>query len=45
MPISEEHKKKRGRNIALALVLGAMVVLFFTVTVVRIGGNIVDRPF
>ncbi len=45
MPLSDEHKKKRGRNIALALVLGAMVVLFFTVTMVRIGGNIVDRPF
>jgi hypothetical protein len=39
MPISEEHKKRRGRNIALALVLGALVVLFFVITMVRLGGQ------
>lgn len=45
MPMSDEHKKKRGRNVTLAVVLAAMVVLFFTVTVVKLGGNVVDRPF
>ncbi|MGB0920099.1 MAG: hypothetical protein ACPG1C_02135 [Alphaproteobacteria bacterium] len=45
MPITDEHKKKKGRNVTLALILGALVVLFFTVTMVKIGGNIVDRPF
>jgi len=39
MPISEQHKKKRGLNLAIGLTLGAMVVLFFAVTVVRIGEN------
>lgn len=39
MPISEEHKKRRGRNIALALALGALVVLFFAITMVRLGGQ------
>jgi len=39
MPISEEHRKRRGRNIALALVLAAMVALFFAITIVRLGGQ------
>jgi hypothetical protein len=39
MPISDEHRKRRGRNIALALVLGALVVLFFAITLVRLGGQ------
>lgn len=42
MPLSDQHKKKRSRNVALALALGAMVVLFFTVTMVKIGGNIIQ---
>lgn len=42
MPLSDQHKKKRGRNVALALALGAMVALFFTVTLVKIGGNIIQ---
>ncbi|WP_269715527.1 hypothetical protein [Caulobacter sp. NIBR2454] len=37
-------KARRGRNIALALGLVAFVVLVFVVTLVRLGGNIVDRP-
>ncbi len=39
MPITEEHKKRRGRNIALALVLVGLVVLFFAITIVRLGGQ------
>ncbi|MBL27320.1 MAG: hypothetical protein CMM50_07205 [Rhodospirillaceae bacterium] len=39
MPISEEHKRRRGRNYALAGVLLALVVLFFVVTMVKIGGQ------
>jgi hypothetical protein len=30
---------RRGRNIALALVLLGFVVLFYAITMVRIGGN------
>ncbi len=37
-------KARRGRNIALALGLTAFVILVFVVTLVRLGGNIVDRP-
>ena len=38
-PEEEERFKKarRGRNIALALVLVALVVLFYLITIVRIG--------
>lgn len=39
MPISDEHKKKRGVNLAVGLTLGALVLLFFAVTIVRIGEN------
>jgi hypothetical protein len=39
MPISEEHQKRRGRNITLGLVLAALVVLFFVVTIVKMGAS------
>ena len=38
MPIGEEHKKRRGRNFALAGFLLFLVVLFFAVTLVKMGG-------
>jgi len=40
MSPEEEDKFKRarrGRNIALALILGGLVVLFYAITIVRIG--------
>jgi hypothetical protein len=39
MPITEEHKKRRGRNFALAGFLLFLVVLFFAVTLVKLGGT------
>lgn len=30
-------KSRRGRNIALALVLGGFVVLFYAITIVKMG--------
>jgi len=39
----EEKKRLRQRNIALAWLLGAMVVLFFIVTIARLGGNVANR--
>ena len=38
-------KARRGRNIALAVGLVAFVILIFVVTVVRLGGNVANRPF
>jgi hypothetical protein len=34
--ILQEQKARRGRNIAIALFLGGLVVLFFIMTVVRL---------
>jgi hypothetical protein len=46
MELTEEQKnRRRARSIAIAWALGAMVVLFFVVTVVRLGANVVNRPF
>jgi len=36
MPLHDEHKKRAGRNYALAGVLFAMVFLFFLVTLVKL---------
>lgn len=40
-----ELKARRGRNIALALGLVLFVVLVFLVTIVKLGANVLDRPF
>ena len=41
----EDMARRRKRAIALALVLVALVVLFFITTIVRLGGNVADRTF
>jgi len=33
---------RRKRNVAIALALGGMVVLFFVMTIVRLGGHVVE---
>ena len=37
MPLSEHHKRLRGKNYALAGALLALVVLFFAITMVKLG--------
>jgi len=39
MPVSEEHRRKRGRNYALAAVLLFLVALFFVVSIVKMKGG------
>ena len=41
----EDMARRRKRAIALALVLAALVILFFITTMVRLGGNVADRSF
>ncbi|XSG80991.1 MAG: hypothetical protein ACPW61_07740 [Methyloligella sp. ZOD6] len=42
----EEFKRRRDkRSIAIALVLAGLVILFFIVTIVRLGGNVANRAF
>jgi len=40
----ERQRRQRMRSLAIAWVLAALVVLFFIVTIVRLGGNVVVRP-
>jgi hypothetical protein len=35
----EEKRQRRARSIALALALGALVVLFYVVTIAKLGAN------
>jgi hypothetical protein len=37
-------RERRKRSIVLALVLGGLVVLFFLMTIVRLGGHVLDMP-
>ncbi|AMN54789.1 hypothetical protein ACP90_22970 [Labrenzia sp. CP4] len=39
----EQKKKRRSRSIAIACVLGGLVVLFYVVTIVKLGPGILDR--
>jgi hypothetical protein len=41
----EDMNRRRKRSIALALVLGGLVVLFFVTTIVRLGGEVAMRSF
>ncbi len=36
------EQARRWRNVALALALGALVVLFFVMTLVRLKGHVID---
>ena len=38
MPITDQHRRMRARNLALGGVLLALVVLFFIVTIVKMRG-------
>ena len=41
----EQIRKRRPRNAAIAWTLVAFIVLFFVVTIVKLGGNVANRPF
>lgn len=40
----EQLRRRRSRSIAIALVLVGLVVLFYVVTIVKLGPGILDRP-
>lgn len=40
----EQRRRQRMRSIAIALALAGLAVLFFLVTIVRMGGNVANRP-
>jgi hypothetical protein len=39
----EQLRRRRTRSIAIALGLAALAVMFFLVTIIRLGGNVADR--
>jgi hypothetical protein len=44
-PLSEEQRRQRTRSIAIALMLFAFCALFYAATIVRLGSQVVNRPY
>jgi hypothetical protein len=40
----EQKRRRRHRSIAIALVLGALALLFYVVTIVKLGPGVLRRP-
>jgi hypothetical protein len=40
----EQKRRQRARSIAIGLALGAIAVLFFAVTIVKLGSGVLTRP-
>jgi len=40
----EQKRRRRARSIAIALALGALVLLFYVVTIVKLGPGVMQRP-
>ena len=40
----EQKRRRRARSIAIALVLGALVLLVYFVTIVKLGPGVLNRP-
>ena len=41
---AEFRKRRRARSVAIALALGALVVLFYVLTIAKLGPQILNRP-
>jgi hypothetical protein len=39
MPLHPQHRRQRAKNVALGLGLGALVVLFFAITIAKMSGG------
>jgi len=40
----EQRRRQRMRSIAIGLALAALVALFYVATIIRLGGNVMNRP-
>jgi len=40
----EQKRRRRARSVAIAVVLGVLVVLFYVVTIVKLGPGVLNRP-
>ncbi|MDZ4790585.1 MAG: hypothetical protein SGJ17_05160 [Hyphomicrobiales bacterium] len=43
-PEDARKRRQRVRSIAIALALGATVLLFYAVTIIRLGSGVAQRP-
>ena len=41
---AERERRRRMRSIGIALALAALVVIFYVATMIRLGGNVFNRP-
>jgi ribosomal protein L30E len=41
---AEQRRRQRARSIALALVLAGVALLFYAVTIVKLGPQVLNRP-
>jgi hypothetical protein len=39
-----EQKRRRARSLAIALAIGFMVLLFYIVTIAKLGPQVLNRP-
>jgi hypothetical protein len=39
-----QEKSRRARNIALGVILTGLVILFYAVTIVKLGPSVLNRP-
>ncbi len=44
-PSAVERAARRRRNLAIALALAGFVALIFVITLTRLQGNVLNRPF
>jgi len=40
----EQKRRRRARSVAIGLALGALVLLFYVVTIVKLGPGVLRRP-
>ena len=40
----EQKRRRRARSIAIALALAALAILFYVVTIVKLGPGVANRP-
>ncbi len=40
----EQAKSRRARNIAIAVIVAALVVIFYAITIVKLGPNVLLKP-
>jgi hypothetical protein len=40
----EWQRRRRMRSIGIAVALAALVAIFYIATIVRLGGNVMNRP-